>query len=223
MKAKLFLVIGAGRFGSALATTLFNLGHEVVMVDRDERRIDEVMERVTHAVILDATDEAALARLELRSFDRVVVAIGNNLEASILSIVAAKTQGAKYVLSKATSEAAARAMLKVGADEVVRPEHDMGVRMAKQLVTPTVVDAFNLGDDYEVIEYSAHRKLCGRLGDLKLAERFGVQIIAVNRSGRLEVSPGPDTVITPGDNVVIIGETRAVERLRDHFGRLTET
>ena len=89
MKAKLFLVIGAGRFGSALATTLFNLGHEVVMVDRDERRIDEVMERVTHAVILDATDEAALARLELSSFDRVVVAIGNNLEASILSIVAA--------------------------------------------------------------------------------------------------------------------------------------
>lgn len=223
MKAKLFLVIGAGRFGSALATTLFGLGHEVVMVDRDEARIDEVMDRTTHAVILDATDEDALARLELGSFDRVVVAIGNNLEASILSIVAAKSQGARYVLSKATSEAAARVMLKVGADEVVRPEHDMGVRMAKQLVTPTIVDAFNLGDDYEVVEYSAHHKFCGRLGDLKLAERFGVQAIAVNRSGRLEVTPGPDAVIAPGDNVVIIGETRAVERLRDHFGRLTET
>ncbi len=221
MKAKQYLVIGAGRFGSALATTLYDLGHEVVIVDSNEERIEEVMDRVTHAVILDATEEDALGKLGLEGFDQVVVAIGNNLEASILTIVAAKNQGAKTVLSKATSETAARVMLKVGADEVVRPEHDMGVRVAKSIATPTIVDAFKLGENYEVVEYTAQRKLCGRLQDLKLS-RFGVQVIAVNRQGKLELSPTPDFVIAPGDNVVIIGETRAVERLRDHFARVSE-
>lgn len=222
MRAKQFLVIGAGRFGAALATTLFDLGHEVVVVDKDEARIEDIMDHVTHAIILDATDEDALRTLGLRNFDQIVVAIGTNLEASILAIVAAKAQGAKRVLSKATSETTARVMEKVGADEVVRPEHDMGVRVAKHLATPTIVDAFSLGDDYEVIEFTAQRKLCGTLQDLKLANRFGVQVIAVNRRGALEISPGADFVIAPGDNVVVIGKTRAVERLRDHFARVAE-
>jgi len=222
MKAKQYLVIGAGRFGSALATTLYDLGHEVVVVDSSEERIEDIMDHVTHAIILDATEEEALGKLGLDSFDRVIVAIGNDLEASILSIVAAKNKGAKNVLSKATSETAARVMVKVGADEVVRPEHDMGVRVAKSLATPTIDDAFNLGENYEVIEFTAQRKLCGSLRDLKLANRFGVQVIAVNRGDKLTISPTADFVIAPGDNVVIIGETRAVERLRDHFARVTE-
>lgn len=222
MKAKQYLVIGAGRFGTALATTLFNLGHEVVVVDNNEERVEDIMDEVTHVVIMDATEEEALAKLELASFDRVIVAIGNNLEASILTIVAAKNQGAKHLISKATSETSARVMVKVGADEVVRPEHDMGVRVAKYIATPTIDDAFSLGDNYEVIEFTAQRKLCGSLRDLKLANRFGVQVIAVNRQGKLEISPNADFVIAPGDNVVIIGETRAVERLRDHFARVAE-
>lgn len=222
MKTKQYLIIGAGRFGSALATTLYDLGHEVVVADSSETRIDAVMDDVTHAVILDATDEDALGKLDLQSFDKVIVAIGNDLEASILTIVAAKNQGAKTILSKATSETAARVMVKVGADEVVRPEHDMGVRVAKSLATPTITDAFNLGDNYEVIEFTAQRKLCGPLRELKLANRFGVQVIAVNRKGKLEISPSANFVVAPGDEVVIIGETRAVGRLRDHFSRVNE-
>jgi trk system potassium uptake protein TrkA len=223
VKTKQFLVIGAGRFGSALATTLYELGHDVVVVDRREERVEQIMDRVTHAVILDATDEEALAKLGLNTFDKVIVAIGNNLEASILSIVAAKNRGASYVISKATSEIAARVMLKVGADHVVRPEHDMGVRVAKALATPSIVDAFALGENYEVIEFQAQRNLCGKLKDLKLTDRFGVQVIAVNRHGELELNPGPDAVVSPGDNVVLIGETGAIERLREHFARVGTT
>lgn len=223
MKAKQFLVIGAGRFGSALATTLYDLGHEVVIIDRDEARVEEIMDHVTHAVIMDATDEEALSKLGLNTFNEVIIAIGNNLEASILSIVAAKNRGAVHVISKATSESAARVMVKVGADEVVRPEHDMGVRVAKHLATPSIVDAFSLGDDYEVIEFQAQGKLCGRLSDLKLSNRFGVQVIAVNRGGKLELSPAADFTVSAGDNVVLIGETKSVNRLRDHFARVSST
>ena len=222
MKTKQYLVIGAGRFGSALASTLYDLGHEVVVADSSEARIDEVIEHVTHAVILDATDEDALGKLGLKNFDEVIVAIGNDLEASILTIVAAKNQGAKTILSKATSDNAARVMLKVGADKVVRPEHDMGVRVAKSLATPTIVDAFNLGENYEVIEFTAQKRLCGSLRELKLANRFGVQVIAINRRGKLEISPSADFIVAPGDDVVIIGEVDAIKRLREHFSRVAE-
>lgn len=217
MKTKQFLVIGAGRFGSALATTLYDFGHEVVVVDRDELAIDAIADRVTHAVVLDATDEEALAKLGLNTFSEVIVAIGTNLEASVLTIVAAKSQGAAHVTSKATTDTAARVMRNVGADEVVRPEHDMGVRLAKNLATPSIVDAFELGDRYEVVEFRARDKLCGRLHDLKLSNRFGVQVIAVSRQSKLEISPGADYTIKPGDDVVLIGEVKDVRKLRSYL------
>ena len=217
MKTKGFLVIGAGRFGSALATTLYDLGHEVVVVDRNEDAIEDLMNGVTHAAILDATDEAALKKLGLDTFDQVIVAIGSNFEANILATVAARNQGAKRIISKATSNIAAKVLAQVGADEVIRPEHDMGVRLAKQLATPGIVDAFNLGDDFEVIEFKAQNKLCGRLNQLKLTNRFGVQVVAVNRDGKLEVSPRADFEIRSNDKVVLIGDSKSIKGLRNYL------
>lgn len=214
---KQFLVIGAGRFGSALATTLYELGHEVVIVDRNEARIEVVMNRVTHAAIVDASDEVALRKLGLNNFDQVIVAIGNNLEANILATVAAKSSGAKYVISKATSHLAAQVLAKVGADEVVRPEHDMGVRLAKRLCRPSVIDAFKLGNDYGVIEVEANKKLSGTLKSLRLTNRFAVQVIVVNRDGKVEVSPQADFEILPGDQLVLLGSNAAIERINDYL------
>lgn len=218
MKIKQFLVIGAGRFGTAIASTLYELGHEVVVVDEQEERVEDIMNRVTHAVIMDATDEDALRKLGVNNFDTVVVAIGKNLEANILATVAVKGLGAKNVISKVTSHLAAQVLSKVGADQVIRPEHDMGVRLAKQLVTPSMVDAFELGGDHEVIEVEARDKLRGELKKLRLTNRFGVQVIAINRGGKVEVSPKAESVIMPGDRVVIIGSTESIDRLRNHLG-----
>ena len=210
-------MIGAGRFGSALAVTLYNLGHEVVVVDHREEAIEDIMNAVTHAAILDATDEGALKKLGLNTFDQVIVAIGGNFEANILATVAARNLGAKRIISKATSNIAAKVLSQVGADEVIRPEHDMGIRLAKQLATPSIVDAFNLGDDFEVIEFEAQNKLCGRLDQLKLTNRFGAQIVAVNRDGKLEVSPGADFEIRSNDKVVLIGDSKAIKSLRNYL------
>ncbi len=214
---KQFLVIGAGRFGSALATTLYELGHEVVIVDRNEARIEVVMNRVTHAAIVDASDEVALRKLGLNNFDQVIVAIGNNLEANILATVAAKSNGAKHVISKATSHLAAQVLAKVGADEVIRPEHDMGVRLARRLCRPSVIDAFKLGNDYGVIEVEANKKLSGTLKSLRLTNRFAVQVIVVNRDGKVEVSPQADFEILPGDQLVLLGSNAAIERINDYL------
>ncbi|MFO7546255.1 MAG: TrkA family potassium uptake protein [Trueperaceae bacterium] len=217
MRVRQFLVIGAGRFGSALATTLFELGHEVVVIDEREEAVEAVMERVTHAVIADATEEETLRKIGAANFDTVIVAIGHDLEANILATVAAKSIGAKHVVAKATGNLAARVLLKVGADEVIRPEHDMGRRLAQQLATPSIVDAFKLGDAHGVVEVEAGAKLTGTLAHLRLPNRFGVQVIAVNRGGELDISPGADYVLEPGDRVVIIGSNDAIARFREHL------
>ncbi len=218
MKVRSFLVIGAGRFGAALARTLFDLGHEVVVVDRDEEAVEAVMAHTTQAVVLDAADDEALARLGPSNFDVVVVAIGEAFESAVMAIVAAKALGAQRVVAKATSALAAQVLQKVGADEVVRPEHDMGVRLARQLVTPSLVDAFELGETHGVVEIEAGPKLTGTLAHLRLPHRFHVQIIAVERGDRITVGPKADFEVALGDRLVVIGETAHLDRFREALG-----
>jgi trk system potassium uptake protein len=214
-----FLVIGAGRFGSAVAETLFDRGHEVVVVDRDEASVEAVMAHATHVAILDATDERALRSLGASNFDTVIVAIGDDTQASILATAAAKDAGAKCVVSKAPSALLERILRRVGADEVVRPERDMGVRLAEHLANPTLVDAFRLGSAYEVIEIHATEPLRGSLAQLHLRSRFGVQVIAVDRAERLTVAPGGDFVVEVGDRLVLIGTNEAIARMQAFLAR----
>lgn len=218
--SKQILVIGCGRFGSAVARTLAASGHEVVVADRDEAALRTVMDEVAHAAVVDATDEEALRRLGVANFDTVVVAIATDFEAGVLATVAAREAGAEHVVAKATTGTAARVLLRVGADEVVRPEHDMGVRLAQQIATPSIVDAFMLGDEHEVIEVDVgtQEAMHGRLSKLRLPNRFGVQVIAVNRGGQLTVSPNADFEIRMGDRVVVIGEVEAVRRFERELG-----
>lgn len=217
MKKKQFLVIGVGRFGSALATSLFAQGHEVVALDIDEGRIDGVMDHVTHAVIGDASDQKTLEDLGVSNFDAVIVAIGSDFEASILAALAAKAAGAEYVVSKAVSEPGARVLSAIGANVVVRPEHDMGLRVARQLTTPDLVDAFNLGEDHAVIEVDVHEKMTGTLEELRLPNRFGVVVIAVQRDEDITITPGADFDVRTGDKLVLIGSNDAIEAYREHL------
>ncbi len=217
MHAKAFLIVGAGRFGSAVAETLYRSGHEVVVVDHDESVVQRVMTSATKALVADGTDERALRDLGASNFDAVVIAIGDHLEASVLATAAAKDAGARRVVAKAPSALAERILLRVGADEVVRPERDMGVRLAQHLVTPSLVDAFELGEAYGVMEVEATAELSGRLAKVRLPNRFGVQVIAIARSGKLKVSPGADDEVAPGDRLVLVGPNEAIARLRDHL------
>ncbi|RIK43844.1 MAG: potassium uptake system protein [Chloroflexi bacterium] len=217
MRTKQFLVIGAGRFGTALATTLYQFGHEVVVVDSDEQVVEDIMTHVTHAIIADATDEDALRKMGVSNFDAVIVAIGEDLESNILATVAASSAGARQVISKAKNEVAARVLSRVGANLVIRPEHDMGVRLARQLSAPDVIDTLKLGENHGVIEVEVHKNLTGTLGELRLPNRFGVQVITVNRNNQIFVSPAADFRLQPGDKVLLIGENRGIEKLRDYL------
>lgn len=216
--AKQCLVIGLGRFGTAVATTLYELGYEVVAIDRQEEPVEAVMNLVTYASILDASDERSLRSINVDEFDVVVVAVGSDIQASILATLNAKSLGAPYVVSKATSETSRRVLEKIGADLVIRPEHDMGVRLARQLARPNLMDTLDLGEDHTVAELEVNGRISGTLKERNLTNRFGVQVIAVKRGASVEVSPRADFDLKARDHMVVVGTRHAIEDLRRYLG-----
>lgn len=218
MKIKQCLVIGLGRFGSAIATTLYEMGHEVVAIDKKEENVERVMNLVTHAAIVDATEERALRTLGLSDFDVVVVAIGSDVQANILATMNAKSLGAKYVVTKAIDEMARRVLERIGADLVIRPEHDMGVRLARQIATPSIIDTLDLGTEHAIVEIETNERLRGNVRELNLTGRFGVQIIAISHAGRVQVTQLAEQVIQPHDKLVILGTSHSIDELRRYLG-----
>lgn len=212
---KQFAVIGLGRFGSSVAKTLHKMGYEVLAVDRSEERIEEMSPYVTHAVVADATDEDALKELGIRNFDVVVVSIGQDIQASILATVILKELGVKYLVVKALSELHGKVLEKVGADRIIYPERDMGIRVANNLVSANMLDYIELAPNYSIIEVMAPPEFYGKtLRELALRARYGINIMAIKRNEEIKVGPGADDVIQPGDILIAMGEDRQLDKLQ---------
>ena len=210
-----FAVIGLGRFGESLVRTLVSMGCQVLAVDSREEKVEEIAAVATRAVQADATDEAVLRELGLRNFDVAVVAIGEDLQASILVTVMLKELGVKYVVAKAINELHGRVLEKVGADKVIYPERDMGVRLAHQLVAKNVLDYIELSPDYGIEEIVAPPGLVNKtLGQLNLRARLGVMVMALKRPpDQVIVAPGANDLIREGDVLVLVGKRSALRHL----------
>ncbi len=203
---KQYIVIGAGRFGSSVAVKLNDLGEEVMVIDRIDENIHALADRVTHAVQADATDENALKALGVRNFDVAVVAIGSDIQSSILVTLMLKELGIPNVIAKAQSEHHAKVLYKIGADRVILPERDMGIRIANNLVSTNFVDFMELAPDYSIAELKPKDKwLHKNLNELSLRIRHGVSLMAIKRNNDIIISVEPDTVILPEDVLVFIG------------------
>lgn len=211
---KQFAVIGLGRFGTSVAKTLMMMGHEVLVVDEDQEKIQEVVNQVTHAIQTDAKDENALKALGIRNFDVVIVAIGKDTESSILVTVLLKELGVRYVVAKARTELQGKVLMKVGADKVVFPERDMGFRVAHSLVSSNVLDHIELSPDYSILEVVAPDILVGKtLRQSNLRAKFGITVMALKRGPEILVSPSPDDPIRENDILVAIGENRKLRSI----------
>lgn len=211
---KQFVVIGCGRFGSSVAKTLYNQGYEVLAIDGDEEKVQEISDSVTYAAQADVEDEQALKSLGIRNFDVAVISIGSNIQASIMATIIVKEMGVKTVIAKAQNDVHAKVLYKIGADRVVFPERDMGVRVAHNLVSPNVLDYIELAPDYGIVEITAIKEWENKtLKDLKLPSRYGINVMAIRHNDNMNISPYADDIIKPGDILIVIGNNEDLSKL----------
>ncbi|MDT3698461.1 MAG: TrkA family potassium uptake protein [Thermincola sp.] len=211
---KQFAVIGLGRFGTSVAKTLATMGHEVLVIDERQEKIQEIVGEVTHAIQADAKDEHALKALGIRNFDVVIVAIGKDTEANILVTVLLKELGVKYVVAKARTALQGKVLERVGADKVVYPERDMGMRVAHSLVSSNVLDHIDLSDKHSILEVVAPEVLIGKtLRQSALRAKYDITVMAIKRGDEIMVNPSPDEPIKEGDVIVAVGENSKLRKI----------
>lgn len=216
---KTYVVIGLGRFGKAVATELCRLGHEVLAIDEMEEAVQAASSLVTHAVTADARDPAVLRALGVRNYDCAIVAAAHDVGSSALITMSLKELGVKRVIAKAQSHVHQQVLEKVGADKVVFPEHEMGVKLAQNLSSTNILNFIELSEDFGIVELAVPKIWQEQtIRDLDIRAKFGVTIIAIRKSGNvhnLEVAPGADYVLSAEDVVVTLGRYENISRLHD--------
>ncbi|MCE5190106.1 MAG: TrkA family potassium uptake protein [Eubacteriales bacterium] len=212
--SKSFLIIGLGRFGQSTARMLTMLGHEVVVVDKRADRVGAVKDNVMRAIQADTTDERAVAQLGIRNFDCVVICIGDDIRASVLATVLCREMGAKKIVAKAQDDLHQKLLIKTGADRVVQPEHDGGIRLARSLVAEGVLDSLDLSDEYSINEVEIPKDWIGRsLAQIDVRNRYGVSVIAMRRDGHVSVNIDPNEPFHKEDSIYLMGDDKSLERI----------
>ena len=191
-----------------------SMGKEVLAVDKDEEHVNDIAPHVTHAVQADATDEKALNALGLRNFDVALVTIGDDIQSSILVTLLCKEMGVHHVVAKAQTELHAKVLLKIGADRVIFPERDMGVRLAHNLAAANVIDYIQVSDELRVLEIGVTPSWAGKtLIDLDFRKKYGVNVIAIkNRAGKINTTPRGIDILNPDDLLIVVGQTDEIGR-----------
>ncbi len=211
---KQYILFGVGRFGSALARKLCELGHEVLAVDSDEQRVAAITPYVTSAIQVNSNDEETMRSLGIRNFDAAIVAIGDDLHHSILMTIMCKEMGAKYIIAKASDAMHAKVLLKLGVDRVVFPERDMGERVAYSLINPHILDLINLRGDYVIVQLNCPLSwIAHSFKEIDVRKQFGVSVLAIYRDGDMVMNLTAETRFDKGDSLLVLGHKRNVEKV----------
>ncbi|WP_430883510.1 potassium channel family protein [Fusibacter sp. JL216-2] len=211
---KQFVAIGCGRFGSSVALKLMELDYEVMVVDKSEETIQNIADKVTYAVQADATDENTIKSLGIRNFDVAIISIGADIQSSILVTLMAKELGVKFVVAKAQNELHGKVLYKIGADRVVFPEREMGIRIAKNLVSDNILDYIELAPDYSIMEVVALPEWLGKtLKEINMRSSYGINVMAIKHGMDINIAVGPDDQIKEGDVLVVIGHNDDLKKI----------
>lgn len=215
---KSFIVIGFGRFGQSITQTLMSLGHEVMVIDQSEEKVNRGSTIATQAVQLDSTDENALKEVGVSNFDEAIVAIGSDILASILTTLLLKGLGVIKITAKANNDYHSKVLEKIGADRIVHPERDMGIRMAHHLVSGNVIDFMELSSEYSLVEISASAQMIDKsLEELAIRAKYDCTIIAIKQEGvqAINLFPQGRDVIQSGDLLVLVGKNESISLLEE--------
>ncbi|WP_081589625.1 potassium channel family protein [Liquorilactobacillus vini] len=213
MMKETFAIIGLGRFGGSVCETLVQGGAEVLVLDKSEARINNYKEIATQAIIGDAQDENTLKSIGIRNFDHVIIAIGEDIQASILVTLMVKELGVKHVTAKAQNKYHAKVLKKLGVDKVVHPEKEMGIRIGKSLLSQNMLDYLDLSPNVLIAEIKvSNQKLVGQtLVELNFRNRYRLNVIAVKRQDEIIISPQAAQELQFDDSLLVVGKTKDVE------------
>jgi len=214
-----FVVFGLGKFGRSVAQTLAKHGHEVLAIDRKGELVQDIADTVTHAVEADVTDAEALKALGISNFDVAIIAISNNLQASIMATIMAKELGVPHIVAKASDELHKRVLEKVGADLIVFPEREIGVRIANSLMSENFIDLIELSEDHSIVEIAMKEAWVGKnLKELDMRARHGLNVMAIKKVDSIVIAPQADRLLEPSDILVVIGSNRELKKVREMKG-----
>jgi trk system potassium uptake protein TrkA len=213
MKKKSFAVIGLGSFGRSIANQLLDLHAQVLLIDNSERRINGFIDRAKNAVICDATDEKAMIDAGIKNIDHAIVCIGNDIQASILASLILKDLNIPKITVKAQNEYHQKVLERLGVDEVLRPETEMGRRLAKRVIRDSIIEIFELTDDYSYAEILLPPAFVGQsIMDLNVRQTYNVNIVALRRQGEILI-PDPLDAFQPHDQLLVVGSNAAISKL----------
>ncbi len=210
-----FVVIGLGRFGTQIAQKLYKMGYEVLVIDSNQEKIQQIADSVTQAVTGDAQDKEVLYALGVRNCECAIVGIGSDMESSVIATMNLKELEVPYIVCKAHNQMHKRILEKLGADRVIIPEQEMADRLARKLVEPDILDYIEISDDIKLVEKQVPTSWFNKsIRDLSIRAKFGINVIAVKNGVDITVAPGADYVIREGDIIVIVGKQDALEKLQ---------
>ena len=210
---KSVLLIGLGRFGRQVAEKLNELGHQVMAIDENEELVDNVLSIVTNAQIGDATNSEFLKSLGVNNFDLCIVAIGGNFQNSLETTALLKELGAKFVISRASTDIHAKFLLRNGADEVIYPEKQIASWAAIRYSADYILDFISIDENVSMFEVNIPEQWIGKtISQIDIRRKFGINIMAIKRDGKLNLTVHPDTLLNPGETILIIGELKDVQK-----------
>ena len=215
MAGQQVMVLGLGRFGSAVARELERLGHEVLAIDANEQAVNDIARDVTHAMQMDASAETALRGAGAENFQTAIVAISSKAEPSIFATMVLKRLGVRTVIAKAGDRLHAEILARVGADRVILPEQETGTRLAHSFHVPNVIDYLDVGPSFGIEKVRPPASFIGKaLGDLDLKNRIGVTPIAIRRGQNVIINPAREERVAEGDELILIGRDDKLDELR---------
>ena len=213
-KDRQFAVIGLGRFGSNMAKALSKMGYEVLAIDKNQHKVQEFSDEVTHVVQADTTDENALRELGILNFDVVVVAIGEDVQANVLTTLQLKEIGVNFIVATSRNSLHTKLLEKVGADRIVAPERDMARRVAYNLASTSVMDYIELSPRFSIVEITAPKAFQNKtIAESNIRAKYGINVVAIKRGEDLIISPLPSEKIIKDDIVVVVGKNKSINGL----------
>lgn len=215
MKRKQFMIIGLGQFGKSLVATLHNSNVDLLVIDRDITKLEEIGDKASQAVCADASKQEVLEQFDIESFDGAIITIGHDMEFSVKTVMHLNEMGMPFIMAKATSDFEGRILTKVGADKIIFPDREVGIRLGKEIVSGNYYDALDISETYSITDIVLPNKWVNKsIIELNLRKSYGINVVGIRRQEDVIINPTPDFVFKDEDILIALGSNKNIDNVR---------